>query len=172
MSNFDKWAERLYAETDFGRSIATSVAGMVGLGAYLFSHDWVIAAFLAVIVFPIARVVASGTRSWVAARAAQRAGQVQAEDSFDSLSEEERIAVAAFISAGGCVLTWGQMNASPATANAVESLIQRGMVSTSITADGMRETFVLTTELFDAAQRRLGATRAVVAGGAVAALPQ
>jgi hypothetical protein len=53
---FDRLAERLYSETDSARSIATSGAGIVGLIIYLLQRDWVIAAFSAVIVFPIARL--------------------------------------------------------------------------------------------------------------------
>jgi len=61
--NLDRWAERIYAERDFGRSIATSVAGVVGLLLYLNTRDWVVAAFAAVICFPIVRVLASAAHS-------------------------------------------------------------------------------------------------------------
>ena len=53
-----------------------------------------------------------------------------------------------FVDSGGCVLTWTQMNNSCASQNGVESLIRRGLLSTSVTADGMRETFVLDPNLF------------------------
>lgn len=74
MKALDKWAERIYAETDVGRSIATSVAGVMGLSVYLLSSDWVIALFSAVIAFPLVRLVATGFH----ARAVRRA-QVQME---------------------------------------------------------------------------------------------
>jgi len=31
MKTIEKWAERVYAENDFGRSIATSLSGAIGL---------------------------------------------------------------------------------------------------------------------------------------------
>jgi hypothetical protein len=43
------------------------------------------------------------------------------------------------------------MNNQPVSSAAIESLIQRELLWTSITADGMRETFALDTEIFDAA---------------------
>ena len=59
MKTLDKWVERIYAETDVGRSIATSVAGVIGLSAYLLSTDWVIAAFLSIIAWCVAMGVLS-----------------------------------------------------------------------------------------------------------------
>lgn len=55
----EKWADRVYKENDFGRSIATSFAGLIGLVVYLLSKDWVIAAFTSIITFPIIRIVAT-----------------------------------------------------------------------------------------------------------------
>ncbi len=60
MSALDKWIERVYVETDFGRSVATSVTGIIGLSVYLISKDWVVALFSSVIIFPIVRIVATG----------------------------------------------------------------------------------------------------------------
>lgn len=107
MKTLDKWAERIYAETDVGRSIATSVAGVVGLSVYLLSSDWVIAVFSAVIAFPLVRLVATGLH----ARAVRRAqGQMELEEAeriYDRLSEHEKTVVQAFVQSGGSVLTWG-----------------------------------------------------------------
>ena len=44
MKTVEKWADRVYAENDFGRSIATSIAGLIGLTVYLLAKDWVISA--------------------------------------------------------------------------------------------------------------------------------
>ncbi|MGB5677906.1 MAG: hypothetical protein WBN36_08900, partial [Gammaproteobacteria bacterium] len=60
MKSIEKWAERVYAETDFGRSIAISVSGSVGLALYLTTNDWVIAAFSTIITFPIIRIISTG----------------------------------------------------------------------------------------------------------------
>lgn len=150
MSAIEKWVDRVYGETDFGRNIATSLSGLLGLGVYLYFGDWVIAAFAAIIFFPVARITASAIHARLSRNAARRAKRSDAQHTFDSLSEEERAVVSEFVSAGGCVLTWGQMNKCPVSGSAIESLIQRELLSTSMTADGMRETFVLEPTIFDA----------------------
>lgn len=35
MQELNKWADRVYAENDFGRSISTSISGVIGLITYL-----------------------------------------------------------------------------------------------------------------------------------------
>ncbi|MBS1142619.1 MAG: hypothetical protein H6R14_25 [Proteobacteria bacterium] len=150
MSAIEKWADRVYGETDFGRNIATSLSGLLGLGVYLYFGDWVIAAFAAIIFFPVARITASAIHLRLSRNALLRAKQCDALRTFDSLSEEERAVVSEFANAGGCVLTWSQMNNCCVSASAIESLIQRDLLSTSMTADGMRETFVLEPAIFDA----------------------
>jgi hypothetical protein len=149
MSAIEKWADRIYAETDFGRSIATSLSGLLGLAVYLFFGDWVIAAFVTIIFFPVARLTASATHVRLSRNADRRASRSDAQHTFNSLSDEERAVVAEFVSAGGCVLTWSQINKCPISGSAIESLIQRDLLSPSITADGMRETFVLDPAIFD-----------------------
>lgn len=160
MGAVDKWAERVYAETDFGRSVATSLSGVLGLVVYLQIGDWVIAAFGSIIFFPLVRLTATAIHSRLSRGADRRAKRGEAERSFASLSEEERAVVAEFVQAGGCVLTWGQMNRLPVSGPAIESLIQREVLSTSVTADGMRETFVLDPLLFEVAVDIHAKTRA------------
>lgn len=60
MDQIAKWADRIYAESDFGRSVATSASGVIGLIAYLLLSDWVISAFSTIIAFPIIRILSSG----------------------------------------------------------------------------------------------------------------
>lgn len=154
MKTLDKWAERIYAETDFGRSIATSVAGIVGLSIYLASSDWVIAVFSAVIAFPLVRLIATGIHARAVRRAQGRMEMEEAERIYDRLSEDEKTVVQAFVQSGGSVLTWGQVNQLGLPGAGVESLIQREVLWTSMTADGMRETFALDSSIFDAGQKR------------------
>lgn len=149
MSTIEKWAERVYAETDFGRSIATSLSGILGLAVYLYFSDWVIAAFTSIIFFPVVRLVASAIHARVSRNAVRRAKRNDVKSIFSSLSEEEKSVVFEFVGAGGCVITWSHMNNLAVSGPAIESLIQRELLSTSMTADGMRETFVLDTTLFD-----------------------
>lgn len=148
MSAIEKWAERVYAETDVGRSIATSLSGILGLGVYLGFNDWVIAAFASIIFFPIARLTAAAIYARISRDADRRAQWRDAEHVYATLSDEEQAVVSEFVSAGGCVLTWRQTNCSSISSAAIESLIQRDLLSTSMTADGMRETFVLDPTLF------------------------
>jgi hypothetical protein len=150
MSDFDKWIERIYGETDFGRAVATSVAGAVGLITYLAVDDWVIAVFSAVIVFPIARLSSSGLYERMRRASSRRIDAERAVDAYSKLSDEERKVVLAFVQCGASVLTWSQVNSLDISASAIESLIQRDLLGTSMTADGMRETFVMNTDLFDA----------------------
>lgn len=156
MSAIGSWLERVYTETDVARGLATSVSGIVGLIVYLVVEDWVVAALSLVIVFPVARV----TTGWLHARAnrriERRLKEEEARELLEGLSEAERAVVAAFVDAGGTVLTWSQTNRLGLGGSAFESLMSRGLIRTSITADAMRETFVLDAEIFNIA-RRVGA---------------
>lgn len=154
MQTLDKWAERIYAESDVGRSIATSVAGIVGLSSYLFLADWVIAVFLSIIAFPLVRLIATGVHARAVRREQSLMELAEAERIYSRLSEEERTVVLAFVRAGGSVLTWDQVNRLGLPASGVESLVQREMVWPSMTADGMRETFAMDSSLFDIGQKK------------------
>lgn len=153
MKTLDKWAERIYAETDIARSIATSVAGAVGLSVYLLSSDWVLAVFSAVIAYPLARLVATGLHAYTVRRAQGQMELEEAERIYVCLSEQEKKVVQAFVQAGCSVLTWGQVNQLGLPGNGIESLMQREVAWTSMTADGMRETFVLDSAIFDFGQK-------------------
>lgn len=147
---FDKIAERLYSETDSARSIATSGAGIVGLIIYLLQRDWVIAAFSAVIVFPIARLASARIYEHIQRAEKRRTEREEAEEKYNQLGEYEKAVVQAFVQAGGSVLTWSHINALDLRGPAIESLINRQLLSTDVTADGMRETFVLNPAVFQA----------------------
>tara|TARA_R110000772_G_scaffold73216_1_gene159492 strand:+ start:130515 stop:130982 length:468 start_codon:yes stop_codon:yes gene_type:complete len=152
MNAIEKLAERIYIETDFGRSIATTLAGVIGLGVYLSYGDWVIAAFSSIISFPIMRLIASGLHEKAMRRKIRGTEREEAKYRYDQMSSDEKAVVQYFVEQGGCVVTWAQVNNSPLNMAAIESLIQRDLLSTSMTADGMRETFVLDAAMFDAGQ--------------------
>lgn len=154
MSALDKWAHRVYAETDFGRSIATSLSGLLGLGIYLAFGDWVIAVFASIIFFPIARLTATSIHTRFAESADRQVKRANAERTYNSLTNGEKAVICEFVNAGGCVLLWRQVNGSSISNSAIESLIQREVLSTSMTADGMHETFVLEPYLFDIGVKR------------------
>lgn len=160
MSTIDKWIDRVYGETDFGRSVATSVAGIVGLVVYLMVGDWVISAFAAVIVFPLARLLASWLYEKGRRATKSRLEQQDALSAYERLSDQEQEVVQAFVEAGGSAMTWSHVNSLSLPGPAVESLMQRELLTASVTADLMRETFVLDSAVFDAAvsqARRAGA---------------
>lgn len=146
-----KWGdliEQMYNEQDLSRSVATTAAGTVGLAAYLLVSDAVVALFSAVIVFPLVRLAAYslGTR-WA------KWGEMR--DQFAKFSPQERQILEFFVHAGGACVSWGYVNRSalPFPRPALNSLIQRGIVCTSVMEDGMTESFMLDTDVFDMAQK-------------------
>ena len=154
MKSIEKWADRVYAETDFGRSIATSLSGLVGLVVYLATNDWVIAAFSTIIAFPIIRIISTGINEKFERKKKRKIDEENARDIYDRLSDEEKEVINSFVMAGGSVLTWGQMNKQGVSFSAVESLLQREVLWTSMTADGLTETFVLNSNVFDIANAK------------------
>lgn len=151
MKSIEKWADRVYAENDFGRSVATSLSGLIGLVVYLSTNDWVIAVFSTIISFPIIRLVSTGINEKVERKRQRNISKEKSRHIFENLNSEEKEVVALYVKAGGSVLTWGQMNNEAVSSAAVESLIQREILWTSMTADGMRDTFALDSEIFDIA---------------------
>jgi hypothetical protein len=101
----DKIIDKLYSETDSARSIAISGAGVVGLVIYLMQRDWVIAAFSAVIVFPIARLVSSRIYEHFHMAEMRRTEREKAEEKYSQLGKHEKAVVQAFFRAGGSVIT-------------------------------------------------------------------
>lgn len=154
---FDEIAAKIYDETDFGRSVATAIAGIAGLATYLWKRDAVIAAFAAVIVFPVVRLGSHSLRAAWVARAAKRTKEAQSLELLEKLSAQEKDILRFFVAAGGACVSWGYVNSSklPFPRPALNSLMARGLVTTSVMEDGMTESFVLDTEMFDAAQKHL-----------------
>ena len=101
--------ERIYSESDIGRGIATTVAGAAGLATYHYWNDWVVAAFVTIIIFPVAKILASAIHSlW--SRSRQRSdSRGQIEELFEKLGAEEKHVVQAFVWHGGSVITWGEV---------------------------------------------------------------
>ncbi|XPP93207.1 hypothetical protein ACN08N_25200 (plasmid) [Photobacterium leiognathi subsp. mandapamensis] len=151
MEMLDKWAERIYSENDFGRGVATSISGVIGLSTYIFFNDWVVALFVVMIAFPILRIVASALHKWRRNLAEQRSIERGLESTFNGLSSLERSVVDAFVDAGGTALTFSQINRLDLSSSAIESLVQRELLWTSVMSDGMTENFVLDMALFDKA---------------------
>ncbi|WP_116645173.1 super-infection exclusion protein B [Salinivibrio sp. HTSP] len=151
MKALDKWAERIYSENDFGRGVATSVSGTIGLSTYLFFNDWVIALFGVMISFPVIRIAASNLYKWSQDRAKKKSIEQALECTFNGLTEHEKLVVAAFVEAGGTALTFSQINRLDLSSSAIESLVQKELLWTSVMSDGMSESFVLDMALFEKA---------------------
>jgi len=151
--NLDRWVERIYAERDFGRSIATSAAGVVGLLIYLNTNDWVIAAFAAIIGFPVVRVLASAIHSAYMRKKHSGRDLREAQELYDKLSEEEKEVIREFVRVGGSVMSWSHANRVNLSEPGVASLMQREVLYSTMTPDGMREAFGISIEIFDVAQK-------------------
>ena len=150
--NFDRWIERIYSENDIGRGVATSISGISGLASYLYWDDWVIACFVAIIVFPVSKILTSTIHSSLI-ESRKHGYSKEIKNLFEKLGHEEQQVVQAFVWHGGCTMTWSECNESSSITSAgIESLISRDLLYTSVTADSAQETFVLNTELFDYAQ--------------------
>lgn len=159
MDPIEKWAERIYAEGDFGRSVATSASGVIGLIFYLLSSDWVISAFSTIISFPIIRILSSGFHEKQNRHKKRALEREEALYEFNCLSAAEHEILKAFARSGGSVMTWAQMNNEAVPSAGVESLIQRELMWASTTADGMQETFAIDSKIFDVANEKFGATK-------------
>lgn len=148
-----KWFELIYKETNPGKSIATTVSGIIGLVVYNTSSDWVYAVFSLVISFPLVRLISDHFVTKSSVKEKVESIQEKADNYYNNLSDSEKQIVAAFIENDSCVITWRQFNEMNLPSLGCESLLQRGLIETSITADGLKETFVLDSLIFDAARR-------------------
>lgn len=153
--NIDRWAERIYTERDFGRSIATSGSGIVGLATYISTGDWVIAAFCAVIVFPLIRVISFSLHARYRRHRTSGAQREQIRKQVKKLTADEKEVLRAFVREGGSVLPAGRVNRLGVPESGVESLFQRGIMYSTMTVDGMREALAIEVEVFDTAQEEL-----------------
>ena len=68
---------------------------------------------------------------------------------FESLGDDERTVVEGFVRLGGCSIRWGERNrrGGEFPANGIDSLMSRGLLSSSVNAAGT-ETFELDEDLF------------------------
>lgn len=161
--NLGEWAKRIYDEEDFGRSISTTLSGGIGLAIYLQSKDWVLSLFVTVIVFPLLRLIASAAHARWKETQKQQLLVRESQRRFQNLSPEEKKVLKAFVDAGGAALTWSQINRANLAVSAIESLVLRSVLATSVTADGMTETFVMQPEGFDAAQQAFSSSASLPA---------
>lgn len=149
----EKLFDRVYAEKDFSINVAIFVAGLAGMTCYLILHDYVLTLFAFIIPFPIVKIIAGGWHQRLLARKGKVVSRQQLAALYDSLTDSEKDVVQHFVAHGGAVMTWGQMNRLDDPQTGVESLARRGLLSTSVSVDGMSETFELDQMLFTFAYR-------------------
>lgn len=156
MEIIEKWIKRIYTEKDFGKLIALSLSVISGLITYLLTEDWMIVAFSIIILLSVIRiiVISTGIDEKMKLRRQRNADREKALQVYEALTNEEREIVGIYVKAGGSVLTWKQMNKQDVSAAPIESLIQRKLIWTSVTADGMTETFALDSNIFDIAYEK------------------
>ncbi|MGL5418739.1 MAG: hypothetical protein ACRDA9_04735 [Plesiomonas shigelloides] len=155
MNSVEKWAEKIYDETDFGKSISVSISGAIGLSVYFWLSDWVVAAFSTIIVFPLFRILTGSLHARYVRHSSHQRVIDEANIIYNKLCDDELDVVKEFVLAGGCVLTWSQVNRLPISSASIETLLQRGVLHSSVMADGMTESFVLDTNIFDIGVKEL-----------------
>ncbi|ATE85504.1 TPA: hypothetical protein RPB45_001948 [Escherichia coli] len=148
-----KLFDRVYTEKDFGINVAIFVAGLAGMSCYLILHDYVLTLFAFIIPFPIVKIIAGGWHQRLLAQKGKAASRQQLAALYDSLTDSEKNVVQHFVAFGGAVMTWGQMNRLDDPQTGVESLVRKGLLGTSVSVDGMHETFELDLTLFAFAYR-------------------
>ena len=141
-----KWFDLIYKEEDFARNVAIGVGAAAGLPL---AWDQPTAPFFAAaMAFSIVKLLAG---PWKEARERKREKR-RLKELFDTLGHEERSVVEGFVSHGGSVILWGDLDKSSKFSDAgIDSLMNRQLVSAGLTVDG-RQTFVLDAPLYDYAK--------------------
>ncbi|QTR48960.1 hypothetical protein [Candidatus Thiothrix anitrata] len=153
----EKLADRLYNETDFGRSIATSLSGIIGLIAYLLTNDWVIAIFSLIIVFPIIRLLANSLYQKFKKYNDNQEKQKNDDDLYDKLTEEEKDIIQAFVNAGGCRFEWEDIEKFEINQTGLRTLIERELIDErplSTELDYPVYEYILKTALYDIGNKK------------------
>jgi hypothetical protein len=129
--NIEKWAERIYLEEDFGKNVATTGAGVIGLCVYFYKSDFALATFVTIIVFPLIKII-SNALSDKYSKEKQNLRLIEArkniEETVKSLTGDERLVIHEFVKAGGSVISskYIQLNKIHMPDIAVKSLMERG----------------------------------------------
>ncbi len=156
--DIDKWADRVYAEEDFGKNISITCSGLVGLCVYLYSNDWKLSGFLTIIAFPLFRIIASVVYARHEIQKEKERAFLASEESLNAVKNytaKERLVLKAFVDAGGATVTFSQieLNQTHLPEPGVNSLVQRGVLHKVLTADGMSKGLSINIEIFEAARR-------------------
>lgn len=154
----EKWAERIYLEEDFGKNVATTVTGLIGLCVYLASEDVPLAAFITIILFPLTRIVANVLRSKHVEKTKikdQQAALEALDQVVENLTDQERLVIHEFVKYKSSVISdkYLKMNSVYLPDGAVKSLMERGYLTEETFGPGMYD-LKLNIAIFEAGRRR------------------
>ena len=132
--NIAKWAERIYLEEDFGKNIATTISGLIGLSIYFYKSDFALAAFVAIILFPLIKIIANIFREKHIKNKESHfliEAKKNIEKTVKSFTDKERLVIHEFVKAKGSVLSskYIQLNKIYLPDIAVKSLVERSYIT-------------------------------------------
>ena len=154
----DKWAERIYLEEDFGKNIATTISGLIGLSIYLFKADFALAAFVAIILFPLFKILANSARAKQLKNREEK-GELETQKEnvlfVKNLTDQERRVIHEFVQYNASVLPskYVELNNIHLPDGAVKSLIQRDILKEKGYGLSNQYDLVLKIEMFEAGRR-------------------
>jgi len=156
--DIDKWADRIYLEEDFGKNIATTVSGSLGLIIYLFKSDFALAAFVAIIVFPFVKIVSNALRDkYIKKKEAldQESARRAIDQTIKNLTDQERLVIHEFVNYKSSVMSnkYIQMNSVFLPDGAVKSLMERDFLTEKFYGASGQYDLKLNLVIFEAGRR-------------------
>lgn len=154
--DIDKWADRIYLEEDFGKNIATTISGVIGLAIYLYKSDFALAAFVAIILFPTIKILVNiiKERSLKKREILDQENKVkELDETFKGLTDQEKRVTLVFVDYKSSVVSekYIKLNSIHLPDGAVKSLIQRGFLEE--VPYGLSYDLKLNLDVFEAARR-------------------
>jgi hypothetical protein len=153
--DIDKWADRVYAEEDFGKNIAISFSGLIGLIIYLIKSDFALAAFIAIIIFPLVKMLSRHIERKYAKNKKQSDVENKKKEIVEivkNLTDRERRVIHEFVKYKSAVISSNHlaMNSIHMPDGATKSLKERGYLS--IDSYGTPDEFdlILDLDIFEA----------------------
>ncbi|WP_299769024.1 hypothetical protein [uncultured Pseudoteredinibacter sp.] len=153
--DLDKWAGRIYEEEDFGKNIAISIAGIIGLTIYLIQSDFVLAAFITIIVFPPVKILLRHFESkYTKRREAERLDSQKKElvKVVENLTGQERRVIHEFVKYKSAVISneYLSVNSIHMPDGATKSLRERGYLKVESYGTPQDFDLKLNIEIFEA----------------------
>jgi ABC-type multidrug transport system fused ATPase/permease subunit len=156
--DIEKWAERIYLEEDFGKNIATSTSGVVGLIIYLSKSDFALAAFVAIIIFPVVKIISNSLREKYIAKKQERdyeAAKEELDRTVKELTDQERLVIHKFVQYKSAVMSnkYIKLNNVFLPDGAVKSLMERKFITEEFYGLSGEYDLKLNLDVFEAGRR-------------------